>query len=135
MKSHSIVPSCSVTSRAGKIFKDFDWSLCGIPPVALPSCPLPSTQTEAPEQIQEGSPNRDQLATSCRSSRASDNGQKHPDESQHKEDHPKDLYARVKPPRFRRAEPISPSLMPKGLLDSKDRNAKEDQIAARSPMK
>ncbi|XP_041510425.1 leukocyte immunoglobulin-like receptor subfamily B member 3 [Microtus oregoni] len=50
--------------------------------------------------------------------------------SQHKEDHPKDLYAQVKPSRFRRAEPISPSLMPKGLLDSKDRNSKEDQIAA-----
>ncbi|XP_049988533.1 leukocyte immunoglobulin-like receptor subfamily B member 3 isoform X3 [Alexandromys fortis] len=50
--------------------------------------------------------------------------------SQHKEDHPKDLYAQVKPSRFRRAEPISPSLMPKGLLESKDRNAKEDQIAA-----
>ncbi|XP_026634266.1 leukocyte immunoglobulin-like receptor subfamily B member 3 [Microtus ochrogaster] len=50
--------------------------------------------------------------------------------SQHKEDHPKDLYAQVKPSRFRRAEPFSPSLMPKGLLESKDRNAKEDQIAA-----
>ncbi|XP_036055969.1 leukocyte immunoglobulin-like receptor subfamily B member 3 [Onychomys torridus] len=47
--------------------------------------------------------------------------------SQHEEDHPKDLYAQVKPSRLRRAESTSPSLMPKELLASKDRKAKEDK--------
>ncbi|XP_035305062.1 leukocyte immunoglobulin-like receptor subfamily B member 3 [Cricetulus griseus] len=47
--------------------------------------------------------------------------------SQHEEDHPKDLYAQVKPSRLRRAEPNSPRLMPKELPDSKERQAKEDQ--------
>ena len=44
---------CVLNPRAGKILEDFDWSFCGIPPLALPSCPLPSTQTETPEQMQE----------------------------------------------------------------------------------
>ncbi|XP_076425073.1 paired immunoglobulin-like receptor B isoform X2 [Peromyscus maniculatus bairdii] len=50
--------------------------------------------------------------------------------NQHKENHPKDLYAQVKPSRFRRAEPTSPSLMPKEPLDSNNRQAKEDKAAA-----
>ncbi|XP_059109718.1 leukocyte immunoglobulin-like receptor subfamily B member 3 [Peromyscus eremicus] len=49
-------------------------------------------------------------------------------ENQHEENHPKDLYAQVKPSRLRRAEPTSPSLMPKEPLNSNDRQAKEDQV-------
>ncbi|OBS68005.1 hypothetical protein A6R68_03451 [Neotoma lepida] len=48
--------------------------------------------------------------------------------SQHEEDHSKDLYAKVKPSRLRRAEPTSPSLRPKEFLYSKDRQSKEDQV-------
>nr|XP_042125967.1 leukocyte immunoglobulin-like receptor subfamily B member 3A isoform X2 [Peromyscus maniculatus bairdii] len=50
--------------------------------------------------------------------------------NQHEENHPKDLYAQVKPSRLRRAEPTSPFLMPKEPLDSNNRQAKEDKAAA-----
>ncbi|XP_040590085.1 leukocyte immunoglobulin-like receptor subfamily B member 3A [Mesocricetus auratus] len=48
--------------------------------------------------------------------------------SLHEEEHPKDLYAQVKHSRLRRAEPTSPPLKPKELLDSKEGQAKEDQM-------
>nr|XP_042125968.1 leukocyte immunoglobulin-like receptor subfamily B member 3 isoform X3 [Peromyscus maniculatus bairdii] len=48
--------------------------------------------------------------------------------NQHEENHPKDLYAQVKPSRLRRAEPTSPFLMPKEPLDSNNRQAKEDKV-------
>ncbi|XP_076425415.1 paired immunoglobulin-like receptor B isoform X2 [Peromyscus maniculatus bairdii] len=51
--------------------------------------------------------------------------------NQHEENHPKDLYAQVKPSRLRlRAEPTAPSLMPKEPLDSNNRQAKEGKAAA-----
>lgn len=49
-------------------------------------------------------------------------------QNQHEENHPKDLYAQVKPSRLRRAEPTSPFLMPKEPLDSNNRQAKEDKV-------
>nr|XP_042126453.1 leukocyte immunoglobulin-like receptor subfamily B member 4 [Peromyscus maniculatus bairdii] len=49
--------------------------------------------------------------------------------NQHEENHPKDLYAQVKPSRLRlRAEPTAPSLMPKEPLDSNNRQAKEGKV-------